>query len=169
MRLATGRWSLREVPGISATSAIIRSRTLGRFSMATTCSTILARGHRQSANSVGPGTYRDGKLGQIAQFQKIPLGRETCTELPFYGLGEIAVGLGCETFSVAGDHALKDTLEQALEVTRKQRRPVVVDLSLDASEKTWFTRGVVKTNFFRLPPRDRTRMLGRALLRRLRR
>lgn len=112
---------------------------------------------------------RDGKLAQIAQFQRIPLGRETCSELPFYGLGEIASGLGCETFAVAADDGLEATLERALEVTREQRRPAVVDLAIDSSTKTWFTRGVVRTNFFRLPPRDRWRMLGRALLRRVRR
>jgi hypothetical protein len=33
--------------------------------------------------------------------------------------------------------------------------------------KTYFTKGVVKTNFWRLPWGDRLRMLGRALARRV--
>lgn len=112
---------------------------------------------------------RDGMLAQIAQFQRIPLGRATCSELPLYGLGEIATGLGCESLCVAHDDVLEDTLEKALRITREERRPVVLDVAIDYSRSTWFTKGVVKTNFFRLPRRDRWRMLGRALLRRVRR
>jgi thiamine pyrophosphate-dependent acetolactate synthase large subunit-like protein len=37
---------------------------------------------------------RDGKLGQIAQFQKTPLNRETCSELPDYSVEGMAVGRG---------------------------------------------------------------------------
>ncbi len=112
---------------------------------------------------------RDGMLVQIAQFQRIPLGRATCSELPLYGLGEIAAGLGCETLCVAHDDVLEETLEKALQITREERRPVVLDVAIDYSQSTWFTKGVVKTNFFRLPRRDRWRMLGRALVRRVRR
>ena len=40
-------------------------------------------------------------------------------------------------------------------------------VAIDYSEKTYFTRGVVKTNLRRLPAGDRLRMIGRALARRL--
>jgi acetolactate synthase I/II/III large subunit len=39
---------------------------------------------------------------------------------------------------------------------------VIVDVAIDYSRKTYFTRGVVKTNFWRLPWNERLRMLGRA-------
>lgn len=41
--------------------------------------------------------------------------------------------------------------------------PVVVDCAIDYSRKTFFTRGVVKTNLMRLPWVERLRFIGRAL------
>ena len=46
-------------------------------------------------------------------------------------------------------------------------RPVLVDVAIDYSRKTWFTRGVVKTNLLRLPWADRLRFVARALARRV--
>ena len=46
-------------------------------------------------------------------------------------------------------------------------RPVLVDVAIDYSVKTFFTRGVVKTNFLRLPWADRLRFVARALARKL--
>jgi acetolactate synthase-1/2/3 large subunit len=46
-------------------------------------------------------------------------------------------------------------------------RPTLVEVAIDYSRKTYFTKGVVKTNFWRLPWRDRLRMLLRALARRI--
>jgi hypothetical protein len=47
------------------------------------------------------------------------------------------------------------------------KTPVLVEVAIDASRKTWFTRGVVRTNFGRLPWRDRLRVGARAVGRRL--
>ena len=57
-------------------------------------------------------------------------------------------------------------LRRALEVVRA-RTPAVVEVLLDGTHRTHFTRGVVATNFWRLPWGDRLRMLGRAMGRRL--
>jgi acetolactate synthase-1/2/3 large subunit len=46
-------------------------------------------------------------------------------------------------------------------------RPVIVDAAIDYSEKTWFTRGVVRTALARLDWKDRLRFVGRALGRKL--
>ncbi len=46
---------------------------------------------------------------------------------------------------------------------------MIVDVAIDYSRKTHFTRGVVKTTFWRLPWGDRLRMLGRAAGRHLER
>jgi acetolactate synthase I/II/III large subunit len=51
--------------------------------------------------------------------------------------------------------------------TATQGKPVLVDVAIDYSRRTSFTRGVVKTNLLRLPLPDRLRFVGRALLRRL--
>jgi acetolactate synthase-1/2/3 large subunit len=46
-------------------------------------------------------------------------------------------------------------------------RPVLVDVAIDYSEKTFFTRGVVRTMLGRLPWPDRLRFVWRALARRI--
>lgn len=109
---------------------------------------------------------RDGKLSQIAQFQKIPFNRETCSALPDYSIEGLALTVGVEYLRIIRDHELDSVIRGALEVTRSGR-PVLVEVDIDYSRKTYFTRGVVKTNFWRLPWRDRWRMVARALARRL--
>ena len=59
-----------------------------------------------------------------------------------------------------------DLLDCALELVR-DRVPVMLEVVIDYGEKTYFSRGVVATNFWRFPWRERLRMLARALLRRL--
>jgi acetolactate synthase-1/2/3 large subunit len=109
---------------------------------------------------------RDGKLAQIAQFQKIPMNRETASVLPDYSVQGLAETVGAKYFRVIRDHELDTVVPAALEVTR-DGRPAVVEVAIDYSRKTYFTKGVVKTVFWRLPWGDRLRMLGRALKRRL--
>jgi acetolactate synthase-1/2/3 large subunit len=46
-------------------------------------------------------------------------------------------------------------------------RPVLVDVAIDYSRKTFFTAGVVKTNLLRFSWPERLRFIGRALGRRL--
>ncbi len=109
---------------------------------------------------------RDGRLGQIAQFQRIPLNRETCTVLPPFDVEDLARATRCSYFRVLTDAELEPVVPLALEAARGGR-PVMVEVAIDYSRKTFFTRGVVKTNFWRLPWGDRLRMLGRALGRRV--
>ncbi len=109
---------------------------------------------------------RDGKLGQIAQFQRIPLNRETCSVLPDYSVAGIAEAVGASFFRVVSVAELDTVLPAALDLTR-QGRLAIVEVMLDTSHKTFFTKGVVKTNFWRLSWGDRLRMIVRALVRRL--
>jgi acetolactate synthase I/II/III large subunit len=109
---------------------------------------------------------RDGKLSQIAQFQKIPFNRETCSVLPDYNVEDLARVTGCQYFRIIRDNELDAVVAAALQVTRTGR-PAMVEVAVDYSRPTYFTKGVVKTNFWRLPWYDRLRMLTRALARRL--
>jgi acetolactate synthase-1/2/3 large subunit len=108
---------------------------------------------------------RDGELAQIAQFQRTALNRATCAELADYSVEAFARAVNCEPFAVAHDADLRPVLARALEAARAGR-PALVDVAIDYSRKTYFTRGVVATNFLRLPWRDRLRFVGRALARR---
>ncbi len=109
---------------------------------------------------------RDGNHGLIAEFQKTPLNRQTCSVLPDYRLQSIAEGVGCRYFRVVRDAELESVIPAALELVRK-RTPVVVEVGVDYSEKTYFSRGVVATNFWRFSWSERFRLLARALYRRV--
>ena len=109
---------------------------------------------------------RDRELAQIAQFQQVALGQKTCTELPDYDLAAICKGVGVEYLEMCRNADVEAILRQALTVTGTGR-PVVVEVAIDYSEKTYFTRGVVRTNLGRLPWPDRIRFVLRALGRRL--
>ena len=109
---------------------------------------------------------RDRELAQIAQFQTVAMNRKTNSVLPDYDLCAIATGVGVECLTMAQDAEIAPVLERVAAITGGGR-PVVVDVAIDYSERTFFTRGVVKTTFGRLPWVDRLRFLGRALARRL--
>jgi len=109
---------------------------------------------------------RDGELAQIAQFQQTALGRKTCSELPDYNLPAFCEAVGTGYLALSRDVDTETVLQKALELT-KIGRPVVVEVAIDYSRKTFFTSGVVRTNLARLPWPDRVRMVTRALSRRL--
>ncbi|MFZ5624928.1 MAG: thiamine pyrophosphate-binding protein [Gemmatimonadota bacterium] len=109
---------------------------------------------------------RDRELAQIAQFQGVALNRKTCSVLPDYDLAPLCQGLGVECLRLERDAEVPAIVEQARELTGRGQ-PVVIDTAIDYSEKTWFTRGVVKTNLARLPWPERVRFVWRAVTRRL--
>jgi acetolactate synthase-1/2/3 large subunit len=109
---------------------------------------------------------RDGELAQIAQFQRTSLARATASVLHPYDLGQLASAVGAAFLAVEDDAKVTSTLQSAL-ATARTGRPVVVEVAIDYSEKTHFTRGVVATNLWRLPWRERLRVLARAVARHL--
>ncbi len=109
---------------------------------------------------------RDGKHGLIAEFQKIPLNRQTCSVLPDYSVQLIAEAVGCRYVRVLSDAELDSVIPHALGLVRK-KTPVILEVAIDYSDKTYFSRGVVATNFWRFSWSERLRVLVRALARRL--
>ncbi len=109
---------------------------------------------------------RDRELAQIAQFQSTLYNRKQSSVLPDYDLGAIAGGTGVDCLHIEKNDDI-DTVVGEVAGRLADGRPVVVDVAIDYSRKTWFTRGVVRTNLGRLPWRDRLRMVSRALTRRV--
>ena len=109
---------------------------------------------------------RDRELAQISQFQATALNRKTASVLADYDAGGIAAALGVETLSLERDGDIPAILRRAREISGAGR-PVLVDVAIDYSRRTYFTAGVVRTNLLRLPWRDRLRFIGRALRRRV--
>ena len=110
---------------------------------------------------------RDRELAQIAQFQQTALGRKSCSELPDYDLPAFSRAVGAEYLLLARNADVETVLRKA-RAAAEGKRPVVVEVAIDYSRKTYFTNGVVRTNLGRLPWPDRLRMVSRALWRGLR-
>ena len=109
---------------------------------------------------------RDRELAQISQFQSTALSRKTASVLPDYDVAGLARGLGVESLALTRDPDITRVLEQVRSLL-DQGRPVLVDVAIDYSEKTFFTAGVVKTNLLRFSWPDRLRFIGRALKRKV--
>ena len=116
--------------------------------------------------AVGVIVLRDRELAQITQFQESAFNRAVASALPDYDLAALARGMGIECLSLSRDAEIDAVLERMRGIMQ-EGRPVLVDAAVDYSEKTWFTRGVVKTMLNRLPWKERLRFVARALGRKL--
>jgi acetolactate synthase-1/2/3 large subunit len=108
--------------------------------------------------------FNDGELAQISQFQQIPLNRKTCTVLGQVRLEGIASATGAAYLGMENDSDVADALDEAMRIS-SAGRPVIIDVKVDYSRKTEFTRGVVKTNLSRFPLGEKLRFIGRAIKR----
>ena len=108
--------------------------------------------------------FHDGELGQISQFQKIPLNRKTASILGDVQFEGIAKATGAHYIKMDNDNEISEGINTALEISRG-KTPVLVDVNIDYSKKTYLTKGVVKTNLGRFPTREKLRFIGRALKR----
>ncbi|MBI2522557.1 MAG: thiamine pyrophosphate-binding protein [Bdellovibrio sp.] len=110
--------------------------------------------------------FHDGELGQISQFQKIPLNRKTCTILGDIKIEGLALATGAHFIGMQQNSQIDAKIDEALRVSATGR-PVLVDVNIDYSRKTCFTKGVVSTNLSRFPLGEKVRFIGRALKRHL--
>ena len=110
--------------------------------------------------------FNDGELAQIAQAQAVPYQRTTCTTLGAIDYEAFAKAMGCEHVLIKNDEGIQAGIEEALAAARNER-PVVVDVRIDYSKKTKFTEGTLKTNLKRFDTRNKLRIVGRALLRKI--
>lgn len=121
-----------------------------------------------ASNAIG-GVYfvfSDGELSQISQTQEIPYNRKTCTVLHPAKISAIAEATGCEFIHIKDNASCDEGIRQAL-VYASQNRPVIVDVRIDYSKRTRFTRGILKTNLERFTVANKVRFISRALLRRV--
>lgn len=108
---------------------------------------------------------RDRELAQIAQLQGTALNRKVASRLPEYDVEALADAVGAGFVRMRSDAEVEDGVRAARAIAERGL-PVLVDVAIDYSEKTYFTRGVIKANFSRLPLRERVRYVGRAVTRR---
>ena len=105
--------------------------------------------------------FHDGELSQISQAQALPYNRKACTVLPQVQIRGIADAVGAAYFEMANDAAIDRVIEEA-HAREPDRKPVIVDVRIDYSKATRFTKGIIRTNFGRLSLADKARAMGRA-------
>ena len=110
--------------------------------------------------------FNDGELSQIAQAQEIPYNRKTCTVLKPLNLAALAEATGAAFLSIESNAECAAGIAQAMQLA-EAGQPVLVDVRIDYSKRTRFTEGVVKATIKRFTPRDKVRVIGRALWRRV--
>ena len=110
--------------------------------------------------------FHDGELGQISQFQKIPLKRKVATIIGDIKIKGIADATGAAYFRMENDAEIEQVIKQAFEEVEKNI-PVIVDVNIDYSKKTMMTKGVVKVNLARFSFKEKVRFIGRAAKRHL--
>lgn len=108
--------------------------------------------------------FHDGELAQISQLQELPLKRKSCTVLGDFDTEGVARATGAEFIAMRHDGDVTPVIQEAYTMAATGR-PVIVDVRIDYSRKSEFTRGVVKTNLARFPLRQKLRYIGRALKR----
>ncbi|MFA6033250.1 MAG: thiamine pyrophosphate-binding protein [Myxococcota bacterium] len=109
---------------------------------------------------------RDRELGQIAKFQRRALCRDTCSLLPDYSVEAFAQLTGCNYFFIGDDALAAPVLESAFRAVRGGE-PSMVEVAIDYSQDTFFTRGVLATNFWRYPWGERLRLITRVASRKV--
>ncbi|MFI5104587.1 MAG: thiamine pyrophosphate-dependent enzyme, partial [Terriglobales bacterium] len=110
--------------------------------------------------------FDDGELSQISQGQEIPYNRKPCTTLGTLRIKGIADATGADYLAIENNGQIGNAVHDALACAAKNK-PVIVDVHVDYSKRTRFTKGVVKTALKRFPLRDRMRFIARALVRKV--
>ena len=110
--------------------------------------------------------FNDGELAQISQAQAIPYNRKTCTKVGRYKVEGIALATGCEYIRVNTNEEIADSLDKAMAFSA-EGTPVIIDINIDYSKKTRFTKGIVKANLQRFELSEKVRFISRAVKRRV--
>jgi len=108
--------------------------------------------------------FHDGELGQISQFQSVPLNRKTCTVLGDFNAEGVAIATGAEFIAMKNDNNIDDGIAKAIELANSGKA-VIVDVNIDYSRKTMLTKGVIKTTLGRFPLPEKVRFVSRAVKR----
>ncbi|MCF6352902.1 MAG: thiamine pyrophosphate-binding protein [Cyclobacteriaceae bacterium] len=110
--------------------------------------------------------FNDGELGQISQFQKIPLNRKTCSIIGKANFEGVALATGAVYLKLDNDNEIDKVIAEALKLSADGKH-VMVDINIDYSQKTMLTKGVIKVNLSRFSFKEKVRFLSRAAKRHL--
>lgn len=109
---------------------------------------------------------RDRQFAQIAQFQKTAYVRTPLSVLADFDLHALCQGMGIGHLLMSRNGDVDGVVAEARQI-HDRKRPVLIEAVMDDSFQTFFTKGVVRTNFGRLPWSERVHFVARALRRHL--
>jgi len=105
---------------------------------------------------------RDHELGQISQFQRKGFAHQVASILPDYDLATLCAGFGVRHLALSSDSDIDGAIDAARSLG-ESRIPLLLEVMIDYSQPTFFTRGVIATNFRRLGWPDRLRFAARVI------
>ena len=108
---------------------------------------------------------RDRELGQISQFQRSGFAHEVASILPDYDLSALCASFGVRHLALNSDGEIEGAIDAAVSL-REGGAPLLLEVMIDYSQPTFFSRGVIATNFRRLCWPDRLRFAARVIRRR---
>ena len=108
--------------------------------------------------------FNDGELGQISQFQKVPLKTKTCSVLGEINFEGLAAGTGVAYVKIANDHEIEKQIAKAIGLSNNGQ-PVLIEVIIDYAKKTMMTKGVIKVNLKRFPFKEKIRFIARSIKR----
>lgn len=120
------------------------------------------------SNSIGAiwFVFNDGELAQIAQAQAMPYQRTACTDVGKLNYEAFAAATGVEYVAIQNDDDLQDGIASTL-AAAAANKPVLVNVNIDYSKKTQFTVGTMQTNLKRFDTKNKLRIVGRAIKRKI--
>lgn len=111
--------------------------------------------------------FKDGALSQIAQAQKLPYRRSTCTQLAqSVDLAGVARATGAAYVACPDNAAVEAAVAEARRLAASGQ-PTIVDVAIDYTKPTAFTLGTTKTNFKSFPLGQKLRFVKRIVKRSL--
>ncbi|GAA5134341.1 thiamine pyrophosphate-binding protein [Thalassotalea piscium] len=123
-----------------------------------------------TASNLGVGAiftiFNDGELAQISQAQSVPYNKKTCTVLSNLKFKALVEASGCHYLRIETNRDINTAISQAIKLST-DGVAVVLDVNIDYSKKTRFTKGIIATNLKRMKFPTKVRMISRALWRRV--
>ncbi len=119
-----------------------------------------------ASNNIAPMifVFHDGELGQISQFQAVPLKYKTCSVIGQLNVEGVALAVGAHFVNMPNDYEIDSKIKEAIKVS-SEGKPVIIDVNIDYSKKTMLTKGVLATNLKRFSFSEKVRFLSRAIKR----
>ena len=104
--------------------------------------------------------FNDGELGQISEFQSIPLKYKTCTTLAKVNYEGFAIAAGLPFLQINNDIELDEVMDKAFKIN-DEGKAVIVNVKIDYTKKTMLTKGAVMVNLKRFPLSEKVRFILR--------